>query len=122
MFMKKDELILKERADSGDPYAIFQLARYLSPMNRTLSIAYYLKLTEFDPKDLDFLGYATLLTYLGTTFHNDGNYEVAIDWYKKAMNYIKTNYTQEFGQEVLEDIRVKEFYTKAVLAAKQQSN
>lgn len=113
---------LKEKADLGEPKAILDYARHLNYVEKDEQKAndYYKKLAEFTPEELNFLGYATFLTYLGRISFDEGDYREAIRWYNKAMNYIKDNYSEEFGREVIDDIELEASYIKAVLAGEKQ--
>lgn len=118
MYQENIELALKEKADSGDPRAIYDYAKVLDSVNEKQADQYYRKLAEFTPDELHFIGYATLLKLVGMISYEEGNYKEAIEWYNKSMGYIKANYSEEFGREVIEDIGLEESYVKAVLAAK----
>jgi tetratricopeptide (TPR) repeat protein len=120
--MYQENLELKERADSGDPRAIYDYAKALDSVNEKQADQYYRKLAEFTPEELNFIGYATLLKLVGMISYEEGNYKEAIEWYNKSMGYIKANYSEELGREIIEEITLEASYVRAVLASEKQKN
>lgn len=122
MYEENLELTLKEKANSGDPRAIYDYAKVLDSVDEKQADQYYRKLAEFTPEELHFIGYATLLKLIGMISYEEGNYKEAIEWYKKSMDYIKANYSEEFGREVIEDIGLETAFVNAVIASEKQKN
>jgi len=116
MYQENLKLALKEKAKLGDPRAIYDYAKFLDTIDEKQADQYYRKLVEFTPKELYFIGYATLLKLVGMISYEEGKYKEAIEWYNKSMDYIKANYSEEFGREIIEDIGLEASFVKAVLA------
>jgi tetratricopeptide (TPR) repeat protein len=118
--MYAENLDLKERADSGDPLAVYEYAKYLEGKDEYQCRQYYKKLAEFTPEEVHFVGYGSLLDLIGTIHYEEGNYREAMKWHEKAMAYIKATYDEEIGRKIIEDITLEASYVKAVLAAHKQ--
>ncbi len=120
--MHSENLELKERADSGDPLAIYEYAKFLEGKDEYQSDQYYKRLAEFTPEEVHFVGYGSLLDLIGAIYYEEGNYREAIKWHEKSIAYIKATYDEEIAHQIMQDIRVQTSYTKAVLAAHKQEN
>ncbi len=112
MLLDTQYLSLKQRADSGDPHALWQLGEIYywgngASENRLLAKRYFTMAAEklaSHPVESDLLekvGYLGLLAVLGEMSFSDKAYQASANWFRKAKDFAYARYPDEAEREEL---------------------